>query len=196
MPDMRRNPSNVASFRRPRRRWTRLPDYGAPQTAARRDWAFLSLLIALPLAAFSAVFLWSGPPALGAFSFGSPDNSTTDRELARFEMCSGSVRVNCVVDGDTFWYRGDKIRIADINTPEVSDPACAHEARLGAAATHRLLQLLNDGSFTLGPEASGRDRDKYGRLLRTVSREGESLGNMLVREGLAERWQGYRRDWC
>lgn len=40
---------------------------------------------------------------------------------ARFGLCDGPVRVNCVVDGDTLWFRGDKIRIADIDAPEITN---------------------------------------------------------------------------
>lgn len=111
-----------------------------------------------------------------------------------FAKCSTSKRINCVVDGDTFWHRGAKIRIADINTPETSRPGCAFEAKLGARAALRLTQLLNAGPFTL--EQQGRDVDRYGRQLRTVTRSGQSLGAVLVAEGLAESWTGRRRDWC
>jgi micrococcal nuclease len=99
-----------------------------------------------------------------------------------------------VIDGDTFWYRGEKIRVADINAPETSKPHCAAEAALGGQATRRLADLLNAGPFTL--EAGEREIDRYGRTLRTVTRGGESLGGELVAEGLAERWKGYRGDWC
>ncbi len=34
------------------------------------------------------------------------------------------------------------------------------------------------------------------RDLRIVSRNGRSLGDVLVSEGLAERWTGAKRDWC
>ena len=121
-----------------------------------------------------------------------------DHETASFGLCSGAHRVTCVVDGDTFWYRGDKVRIADINAPEVGHPGCAREAALGQRATGRLLALLNQGDFTLAPngDGTGRGRDRYGRLLRTVTRHGASLGEELVREGLAERWKGYRGNWC
>jgi len=118
-----------------------------------------------------------------------------DTESARFARCGEGPRVTCVVDGDTLWYRGEKVRIADINTPEVSRPACPREAALGQAATARLAELLNAGPFTLA-RAPGGDRDRYGRLLRTVTRRGESLGAALVREGLAERWSGRRGSWC
>ena len=116
------------------------------------------------------------------------------RATASFGLCSGPGRVTCVVDGDTLWYRGEKIRIADINAPEVSHPACSHEAALGAQATTRLVVLLNRGPFTLEP--IDRNRDRYGRLLRTVTRGGASVGEELVREGLAEQWKGYRGNWC
>lgn len=160
------------------------------------------LLVMLPLAAFALVFLWDGlPPGLVAAFDRAPALSgmgsaeaSADRESARFDICVGRTRVTCVVDGDTIWYRGAKIRIADINTPEVSQPGCAREAELGAAATQRMRALLNEGPFSLEPV--DRDRDRYGRLLRTVTRDGASLGAVLVDEGLAEEWQGRRREWC
>jgi endonuclease YncB( thermonuclease family) len=76
----------------------------------------------------------------------------------------------------------------------VSQPECASEAALGARATGRLHALLNQGPFTL--ERIDRDRDRYDRLLRIVTRGGESLGLVLVDEGLAEEWQGRRGSWC
>lgn len=89
---------------------------------------------------------------------------------------------------------GTKIRIADINTPEVSDPQCTSEQALGERATDRLIALLNSGSFSL--QSVDRDEDSFGRKLRIVTRGGESLGTALVDEGLAERWSGSRRSWC
>jgi endonuclease YncB( thermonuclease family) len=135
------------------------------------------------------------PSANGART---PAAAKSDLEQDRFALCHGRRRVTCVVDGDTFWYRGAKIRIADINAPEVSSPACAREADLGNRATGRLLVLLNAGPFTLAPnnDGTGRDHDRYGRRLRTVTRHGASLGGELVREGLAKRWKGYRGTWC
>ncbi len=123
-----------------------------------------------------------------------PPASAQDSELAQFAACGSGARITCVVDGDTIWYRGDKIRLADINTPETSQPSCPAEAELGARATRRLTDLLNQGSFSL--EASGRGMDRYGRLLRTITRHGQSLGAVLVSEGLAEQWQGRRGNWC
>ena len=113
---------------------------------------------------------------------------------ATFSICGAGRRTDCVVDGDTFWFRGETIRIADIDAPEVSPPRCQREADLGEATTRRLQSLLNAGPFTL--VAVARDQDQYGRKLRIVSRGGRSIGEMLVAEGLARRWDGPRRSWC
>jgi len=113
---------------------------------------------------------------------------------ATFSLCTSAPRTTCVVDGDTIWLNGEKIRIADINTPETHRPGCTFEKTLGNAATLRLVALLNDGPFEL--KKTGRNRDRYGRLLRTVTRNGASLGDQLVAEGLAERWSGKRSNWC
>ena len=124
----------------------------------------------------------------------SGDAGAGDVAHARFERCSGRVRVHCVVDGDTFWMKGEKIRIADLNAPEISNPRCASEARLGAQATDALIAQLNAGPFAL--EAIDRDEDRYGRKLRRVTRDGESVGDAMVGAGVA-RWYGEgRRGWC
>lgn len=155
---------------------------------------FSFVIVALPIAAFSAAFFWGGGPEIRAAD-SAPNNgqaSQDDTQSGDFSICSGSRRITCIVDGDTFWFEGEKIRIADINTPEVTSPKCSAEAELGAQATDRLQQLMNAGRFTL----TGTATDRYGRALRTVMRGRQSLGEVLVDEGLAEKWRGYKRDWC
>lgn len=111
-----------------------------------------------------------------------------------FGQCHTGGGTDCVVDGDTFWIDGEKIRVADIDAPETHPSRCAEEARLGNAATDRLQALLNAGPVTL--VSIDRDTDRYGRKLRVVERGGVSLGDMLVNEGLARPWEGRRRPWC
>lgn len=115
--------------------------------------------------------------------------------LKPFAWCVGAVRTHCVVDGDTLWSEGVKIRIADIDTPEVGEPKCASEKALGERATARLIQLVNAGPFEM-QAWQGRDEDKYGRKLRVLVRGGRSLGDILVSEGLARTWTGRREAWC
>lgn len=113
---------------------------------------------------------------------------------ASFPICGDGPRVTCVVDGDTFWHQGVKIRIADIDTPELSPPRCEAERVKGEAAKSRLQELLNAGKFSL--VAGWRDEDQHGRKLRTVTRNGHSIGETLIGEGLARRSDGGRRGWC
>jgi len=112
-----------------------------------------------------------------------------------FHLCASAHQQNCVVDGDTIRYGGVKIRLADIDAPEVFSPRCASEAALGQRATERLLQLMNAGPFEVVRSGS-RDEDRYGRKLRVIERDGRSLAATLVAEGLAQPWDGARRSWC
>lgn len=179
---MKRTRSGFAALCRPT---------AASSRATNEVQGFIALLITAPLAAFTAIFFWDRPPPALAMQIGLNDGPLIS---ARFTRCFGAIRYTCVIDGDTFWYRGTKIRIADINAPELSEPQCASEAKLAERATERLTDLLNDGPFVLG--SIDRERDVYGRALKVVSRNGESLGSELVSEGLAERWKGYRGNWC
>lgn len=63
------------------------------------------------------------------------------------------------------------------------------------AATLRMLELVNQGGFTMAPW-DHRDEDMYGRKLRVLERDGQSLGMMLVAEGLVRSWDAARRSWC
>lgn len=157
---------------------------------SRRAHPFLPLVIlflAAPLVGLAALASWQWlSPTLG--------DAIAAEASPQFSIC-GIARRTCVVDGDTFWLDGVKIRIADIDTPEISSPRCDSEYALGIRARDRMQQLLNEGPFAV--EALGsRDEDQYGRKLRVISRNGRSLGDMLVAEGLARTWSGRREPWC
>ena len=126
----------------------------------------------------------------GAIARSSPAEAPT----VAFGFCHRGGGTNCVVDGDSFWMAGERIRLADIDAPETHPSRCREEARLGRAATERLQALLSEGPVTLEP--TDRDTDRYGRKLRIATRDGVSLGAQLVEEGLARRWEGRRRPWC
>jgi micrococcal nuclease len=130
-----------------------------------------------------AIISWPAVSALPILKFGD-----------RFAVC-GMIRQTCVVDGDTIWLDGVKIRIADIDTPEISEPRCDWEYRRGIEARDRLVVLLNEGPFDAVP-TGGRDEDQYGRKLRVLTRGGQSIGGLLVSEGLARTWTGRREPWC
>ncbi|WP_298401935.1 thermonuclease family protein [Sphingobium sp.] len=141
---------------------------------------------------------WYGPAWMERFGLPRIDlprqSVPADMLSADFGFCHSGGGTNCVVDGDTFWFRGEKYRIADIDTPETHGPRCAAEGALGKQATDRLQGLMNAGAFSL--ESADRDTDRYGRKLRIVTREGQSIGDQLVAEGLARAWDGRRHPWC
>lgn len=121
-------------------------------------------------------------------------NERSVDQVGEFTICHTGGGRNCVVDGDTVWIEGIKIRIADIDAPETHPPRCDEEARLGSRATERLAELMNLGPFD--QMVQGRAKDRYGRQLRVLMRDGTSLGEQLVAEGLARRWEGARQPWC
>lgn len=154
-------------------------------------------VVVTALAVVAAIFYH---PSLNDFALTGPssspasNNAGVETQSARFSYCFTGGGLNCVVDGDTFWFGGEKFRISDIDAPETHSPRCQSEAELGQRATVRLQELLNAGPFQL--EADARDRDRYGRKLRTVMRGGTSVGLQLVSEGLARPWDGGRKPWC
>ncbi len=147
---------------------------------------FVGLVVGLGMALFG----WPQTPASSAAQAAS-----VARGEIQFTLCHTGGGINCVVDGDTIWMQGVKIRIADIDTAETHPSRCAAEADLGERATRRLQALLNAGPIKLEPIE--RDEDRYGRKLRIVVRNGVSLGDILVDEGLARRYRGGPREgWC
>jgi endonuclease YncB( thermonuclease family) len=160
--------------------------------ATRRVRAFPALLLATLAASAMAQPHIVAPGASGP-PFGS-HAASGEGTRANFSLCFTGGGTNCVVDGDTIWLQGRKIRIADIDAPETHQPRCASEKQLGDRATLRLQQLMNSGTVTLRPVE--RDRDRYGRYLRLVLVNGVSVGDMLVSEHLARWYAGHRRPWC
>lgn len=109
-------------------------------------------------------------------------------------LCGSGHRVTCVVDGDTFWLEGVKVRLEGIDAPEIDHAACRAERRLGDQARDRLAHILGQ-PFTL--ERRGRaETDRYGRLLRTVVTGDTTAGAILIGEGLARVWPDGPETWC
>ena len=135
-------------------------------------------------------------PGSGAFAHAvSARQVDSASGRGEFTLCGEGNPQQCVIDGDTIRYGGLKIRLEDIDAPETYQFKCPSELALGQRAASRLLQLVNAGSFELVRRGS-RDEDIYGRKLRTIERNGRSLGDVMVVEGLARRWDGARRSWC
>jgi endonuclease YncB( thermonuclease family) len=148
----------------------------------------------IPLGTDPSDIAWEQRGENGHESSSGAGSSAAAAIHASFTYCYSGGGTDCVVDGDTFYVRGAKVRIADIDAPETHPSRCAYEARLGNAATQRLHDLLNSGPVTM--TGIDRDRDKYGRLLRNVQVNGEDVGDALASAGLAREWTGHREPWC
>jgi len=182
MKNNRRHPINSGSAAGNRQRRSR------PTRAGLSAWRWPATGLILGALIGGGIFIW---PA-ASVADGTPSAPAVTRA---FSLCHTGGGTNCVVDGDTIWLDRTKIRIADIDAPETHAPRCQAELDLGHRTTLRLHALVNAGPFDV-KRVGNRDRDKYGRTLRVLVRDGRSLGDILVSEGLARSWDGARQPWC
>ncbi|HIK63927.1 MAG TPA: thermonuclease family protein [Henriciella marina] len=137
----------------------------------------------------------------GAPSYEEPAN-LCESEGAR--CVSASVRDLLAVDGDTFELRrlsGSgreervRLRLIGWDSPETGDAAgCPEEDALGRKTEARARELFEAGSkVTFLPEG----QDRYGRLRAHVYLDGDHIGWLLSRDGLARPLEaGMQVDWC
>lgn len=106
--------------------------------------------------------------------------------------------VFAAVDGDTVTFGRERIRIANIDTPEIRHAQCDAEKRLGIVAKRRMAELLASGEVVVrrGDPATGRAKDLHGRTLATIFVEGQDVGDIMIAEGVARPWTGKRQPWC
>jgi endonuclease YncB( thermonuclease family) len=130
-------------------------------------------------------------PASDDPATGSPSGATS----TTFTFCAGRNGSNCVIDGDTFILGDETIRLGLIDAPELGNPACEAERELAQPAEQRLYTLLNAGAVSL-QKVGDRDRDRFDRLLRDATVNGQSVSETLVSEGLARPWRGQKEPWC
>lgn len=105
------------------------------------------------------------------------------------------VRDIYVVDGDTIDVVGARFRLVGFDTPETYRAKCDFERALGRAATARLRALIASGLVLDLVVLPGRD--KYNRGLARLRVGGRDVGEVLISERLARRYDGGRRSgWC
>ncbi len=90
-----------------------------------------------------------------------------------------------VVDGDTVMVAGDRVRLLDIDTPEIHSPSCKAELQLGFKAKTRL-QTLVHSAHEIAVRYTDQN-DRYGRRLGSLYLDGEDVAGTLLAEGLALR---------
>jgi micrococcal nuclease len=87
--------------------------------------------------------------------------------------------VTKVVDGDTLDVDGVRIRLALVNTPEISETGWAE-------ATNFTTSLCPVGTIASYDEDSGQPQGSFGRTVAVVYCGGKNLNEELLRNGYAE----------
>lgn len=136
-----------------------------------------------------------GPAAilLGAVLLTQPDSPRPAQSV------TGPVAVTAaalrVIDGDTVEFQALNYRLTGYDTPEVRHAECEAERALGNRATAQLQAMIDSASAMELRVEAGRDR--YGRGLGSLLVDGRDVGDVLISEGLARRYNGgQRRGWC
>ncbi len=100
-----------------------------------------------------------------------------------------------VIDGDTIDIRGTRVRVANLDAPDIGSHAkCATEAKLGQESKRYAIQLIRGAKRVeiVNPERL----DRYGRTVAHVSIDGRDFGETMLRAGQARPWRGRSSDWC
>ena len=96
-----------------------------------------------------------------------------------YPLCGDEKLRSCVLDGNTFWYGGEFMRLKAINPPP-TQVACTTST--ADAARDRLMKLLNTGEIFVFRYGT----DEQGHTLSRVLVEGREVGETLIAEGLAQ----------
>jgi len=100
------------------------------------------------------------------------------------------------VDGDTINRGGERIRLANVDAPEMPGRArCAEEATLAVSAQLKLADALKTGSVILLHRQTIIPRDVYGRTLARITVDGVDVADTLRKAGVARRY-GIDFGWC
>jgi endonuclease YncB( thermonuclease family) len=108
--------------------------------------------------------------------------------------CKADRRGLCVIDGDTIVWRGETVRLRDIDAPELYG-RCEGEKALAAKAALHLRMLLDTDDIVLQRDLQ-RPLDPDGRTLGDVLADGIDVGDIMIVDKLARPWRGRRESWC
>ena len=103
---------------------------------------------------------------------------------------TSSAFAQTITDGDTMKLNGTIYRLWGIDAPETKQD-CSDGWAAGHMATSRLQALISGRSVV----CERKDTDRYGRTVAICRANGEDLGAILVREGLAWAFVRYSSDY-
>ena len=102
-------------------------------------------------------------------------------------------------DGDTCYVtidgQNEKIRLLELDTPEISKPKCDVELELGLEARDYLNNLITNA--TTIEFKTDYAKDYFGRILTFLIIDGEDVSNKIVSHNLGVVYdKNNKKDWC
>ncbi len=106
--------------------------------------------------------------------------------------CNVSLADNLkVVDGDTIFLNGEKIRFSGIDTPELKQICLKGDEKISCGISAKILLVKKIGNNI--PKCISEGKDVYKRTLAECFVNGESLSSFLVRSGYAFAYRKYSK---
>ncbi len=102
-------------------------------------------------------------------------------------------------DGDTCYVTVDgkdtKIRLLELDTPEISKPKCDQELQLGLKAREYINSLIMNASLI--EFKTDYKKDYFGRILSYLIIDGEDVSTKIVNNNLGVVYdKNNKQDWC
>jgi len=119
--------------------------------------------------------------------------------LAEAEIALRQYNGQYCYDGDTCYVMIDgnkaKIRLLELDTPEISKPKCEAELELGLVARDYLNNLIANASSV--EIKTDYEKDYFGRTLAHLIIDGEDASAKIRSNNLGAIYErGNKKDWC
>ena len=119
--------------------------------------------------------------------------------LAEAEIALRQYNGQYCYDGDTCYVMidgtKDKIRLLELDTPEISKPKCEAELELGLEARDYLNNLIANASLV--EIKTEYEKDYFGRTLAHLIIDGEDASAKIRSNNLGAIYErGNKKDWC
>ena len=119
--------------------------------------------------------------------------------LAEAEIALRQYNGQYCYDGDTCYVMIDgtkaKIRLLELDTPEISKPKCEAELELGLVARDYLNNLIANASSV--EIKTDYEKDYFGRTLAYLIIDGEDASAKIRSNNLGVTYEkGNKKDWC
>lgn len=145
------------------------------------------VLAALVLAGLAALVLGGLLPGTGT----TPTADTPTSISEHFGLCDEVKGRTCVLSAASYSYHDRVYHLSDIVAPDAARPRCPAESDAALKGRRALLSLLNGGSFDAQPDPARPASDA-----RLLTRDGVSLGQLMILKGFARPASAGAVDWC